>query len=324
MRRSNSFEDLMQKEEWTRVRGGMYGLLIGDALGVPYEFSAPSKIPEVHLIEMSPPIGFVRAHSSVPIGTWSDDGAQALVLMDSLIKRLPLDLKHFTDGLLDWYRTGFMTPDGQVFDVGNQTMHALENYSRNADPLTCSPSEDWNNGNGSLMRVLPCALVDTLTPEHVIVRARHQSVPTHIHLRSQLACALYALMAWQLVLGNNPVQALDYAQDTLEEFIHPTERAELTIVLDGRMAPSSGSGYVVDSLWSAIRCVLATADYESCIRKAISLGNDTDTTACIAGGLAGIFYGEQGIPDRWKNALRGSEIVEDLLQRLAAAELGSS
>lgn len=310
----------MQQDKWTRVRGGLYGLLIGDAMGVPYEFSPPSIIPELHLIEMCPPTGFARAHSSVPIGTWSDDGAQALVLLESLIKRVPLDLQHFTDGLLDWYKTGFMTPDGRVFDVGNQTRHALENYSRTANPFTCSPSEDWNNGNGALMRALPCALVETLTPEDVIVRARQQSVPTHIHLRSQLACALYALMAWQLVQGNDPVQSLDYAQDTLDEFVHPTERAELNILLDGRMDPSSGSGYVVDSLWSAIRSVLATSDYESCIRTAISFGNDTDTTACIAGGLAGIFYGERGSPDRWKRALRGKEMVEDILQRLAAVE----
>jgi len=313
----------MQQDRWERIRGGLYGLLIGDALGVPYEFSSPANIPERHLIEMSPPSGFARAHRAVPAGTWSDDGAQALVLLDSLVTCSSLDLKHFSDGLLAWYQSGFMTPDGHVFDVGIQTMHALENYARNGDPLTCSPSDDWSNGNGSLMRTLPCAFVLTPTSTDIIARARQQSIPTHAHLRSQLACALYSLMAWQLVEGKTPIEALDYAQDTLEEAVHPTERFELGIVLDGRLEPSKGSGYVVDSLWSAIRCVLATSNYEDCLRNAISLGNDTDTTACIAGGLAGILYGEQGMPVRWKEALNGRSVVEDVLSRLAAGQNSS-
>ncbi len=305
--------------QWQRIRGGLYGLLVGDALGVPYEFSPPERIPDRHLIDMSPPGGFARAHAAVPIGTWSDDGAQALVLLDSLATSASLDLAHFTDGLLDWYRNGFMTPDGRVFDVGNQTAQALDNYARHGNPLTCSPSDDWSNGNGALMRALPCALFDAATPEQVIARARRQSMPTHIHLRSQLACALYALMAWRMVEGMGPVDALDDAQATLEAALAPGERAELYIVLDGRLDPSRGSGYVVDSLWSALRCVLATSDYESCVREAILLGNDTDTTACIAGGLAGILYGEPGIPARWQRALNGREIVEGVLGRLERA-----
>lgn len=311
----------MLRDRWGRIRGGLYGLLIGDALGVPYEFSSPAEIPEPHFIDMSAPSGFVRAHPSVPAGTWSDDGAQALVLLDSLVTCSSLDLKHFTDGLMAWYRKGFMTPDGHVFDVGNQTRQALENYARNGNPLTCSPSDDWNNGNGALMRTLPCAFLPASTATDVVARARQQSLPTHAHLRSQLACALYALMAWQMVEGISPVDALDYAQETLEKAVHPTERAELSILLDGRMEPSQGSGYVVDSLWSAIRCVLATSDYTNCVRNAISLGNDTDTTACIAGGLAGILYGEQGIPVRWREALNGRVIVESVLGRLAIGEL---
>lgn len=305
------------------MRGGLYGLLVGDALGVPYEFSPPAAIPARDLIEMVPPAGFARAHPTVPVGTWSDDGAQALVLLNSLVEDSSLNLKQFTEGLLTWYRAGFMTPDEQVFDVGIQTMHALENYARNGNPLTCSPSDEWNNGNGSLMRTLPCAFVFASSPTDVIARARHQSLPTHAHLRSQLSCALYSLMAWRMVDGDSPVDALDYAQEALEETVHQSERQELSILLDGRLEPSLGSGYVVDSLWSAIRCVLATSDYEDCVRSAIALGNDTDTTACIAGGLAGIFYGERGIPNRWRSALNGKVIVEDLLSRLARVQAES-
>jgi ADP-ribosyl-[dinitrogen reductase] hydrolase len=268
---------------------------------------------------MSPPVEFSRAHRLVPPGTWSDDGAQALVLLHSLIEFGSLDLASFANGLLDWYRTGFMTPDGNVFDIGIQTRSALDSFAHTGNPLTCSPVDDWSNGNGSLMRTLPCALVGASTPAEVVARARQQGLPTHAHLRSQLACAFYSLMAWRMVEGEGPVDALDFAQAYLENTLDPSERAEFVVVLDGRLEPSRGSGYVVDSLWSAIRCVLATSDYETCVRNAIALGNDTDTTACIAGGLAGILYGEEGIPHRWKHALKGRDIVEHVLGRLPLA-----
>ena len=221
---------------------------------------------------------------------------------------------------MDWCRNGAMTPDGRVFDIGIQTRQALEHFARYGNPLTCGPNQERSNGNGSLMRTLPCAFIGMSNPADVIARARRQSLPTHAHPRSQLACALYALMAWQMVEGRTPIEALDYAQDTLQQGDDPGEQAELGLILDGRLDRSQGSGYVVDSLWSAIRCVLATDNYEDCVREAIALGNDTDTTACIAGGLAGVLYGEQGIPARWRHALKGRSIVEDVLARLASSE----
>jgi ADP-ribosyl-[dinitrogen reductase] hydrolase len=85
------------------------------------------------------------------------------------------------------------------------------------------------------------------------------------------------------------------------------------LTLGARVEPPRGSGYVVDSLWSAIDCLLTTTDYEACVRRAIMLGNDTDTTACIAGGLAGLLYGYEAIPSRWIEILKGKGIVERVL-----------
>jgi ADP-ribosyl-[dinitrogen reductase] hydrolase len=101
-----------------RIRGALYGLLVGDALGVPYEFHDPEDIPPEHAIEMEPPAGFRRAHRGVPPGTWSDDGAQALTLLESLTRNGALKLDDFALQLLAWHETGRMTPDGKVFDVG--------------------------------------------------------------------------------------------------------------------------------------------------------------------------------------------------------------
>jgi len=304
----------MKKE--SRVRGAVYGLLVGDALGVPYEFSRPEDVPSLDLIEMTPPLGFSRAHKGTPVGTWSDDGAQALVLLQCLLDDPEFDITGFGAKLVAWYQDGYMTPDGRVFDVGFQTRRGLLNIVDGMSPAQSGPNEAQNNGNGGLMRVMPAVLVPFDDNAQLIDRARRQGLPTHGHVRSQLTCALYVLVAKGLLEGESAANALWSAIDTLKEMTPVAEQSELTIVLDGQLEPSRGSGYVVDAFWSAMRCVLSTDSYEGCVRAAIALGHDTDTTACIAGGLAGARYGEEGIPPRWRLELRGKAIVEGLLARL--------
>ena len=299
-----------------RIRGAVYGLLVGDALGVPYEFSRPAEVPKAELIEMTPPLGFDRAHRGTPAGTWSDDGAQALLLLESLLDNPQLDLQQFGKRLLNWFETGYMTPDGRVFDVGMQTRIGLAVFGRGTPADASGPCEVSDNGNGALMRVMPCALVPAQSLQELVTRARRQGLPTHGHLRSQLICALYTLTAHHLLAGQGISDALWQAIDDLKALATDYEQDELRIVLDGQLEPSQGSGYVLDSFWSAVRCVQATDSYEACVRAAIALGRDTDTTACIAGGLAGALYGEQGIPQRWRDALKGKDIVEGLLARL--------
>jgi len=139
-----------------RVAGGLVGLLVGDALGVPYEFKEPKALPPASLIEYEPPAGFLRSHARVPPGTWSDDGAQALVLLDTLLVRGYVDLAHFSRGLVRWESEGFYAVDGKVFDIGIQTSRAIARLKAGGDPATSGPNSERDNGNGSLMRVLAC------------------------------------------------------------------------------------------------------------------------------------------------------------------------
>ncbi|MFL5446323.1 MAG: ADP-ribosylglycohydrolase family protein, partial [Myxococcales bacterium] len=100
-----------------RMEGGILGLLVGDALGVPYEFHGPTEIPASDDIEMDPPPDFRRSHAGTPPGTWSDDGAQALALLASLLERGRLDLDDFAARLLAWFERGEYAVDDRVFDV---------------------------------------------------------------------------------------------------------------------------------------------------------------------------------------------------------------
>ncbi|QIE22984.1 ADP-ribosylglycohydrolase [Caballeronia sp. SBC2] len=303
-------------ERSERIRGGLYGLLVGDALGVPYEFHDATEIPDEHEIEMAPPRRFPRAHSGVPIGTWSDDGAQALCLLDSLNRDSSLNLADFAGQLLAWYETGHMTPDGKMFDVGIQTRRALDALRRGADATKSGPNGERDNGNGALMRCLPVVFAPKPL-DAVIGMAMRQGIVTHAHIRSQLSCALYAVAGAGILDGLPAMEAVGRAESEVHRRFGETEHGdEARLVLGARAEPSRGSGYVVDSLWSAIDCLLTTNSYEACVRRAVMLGNDTDTTACIAGGLAGLLYGYENIPERWREVLKGKELVENVLAKL--------
>jgi ADP-ribosylglycohydrolase len=301
----------------SRVRGGLYGLLVGDALGVPYEFHDRGAIPTAVEIEMTPPAGFQRAHAGTPPGTWSDDGAQALVLLDSLLACERLDLDHLAAGLVKWHDDGFMAVDGRVFDVGVQTAKALRSIAHGTPSHMAGPADVSNNGNGSLMRLLPLVLWHRGSHEELVDDARRQSLPTHRHIRSQVCCALYAL--WGRLVMEGEQRAWDVAVAMLRGMYDEDteERAELEFNIrpdvEGR---GRGSGYVVDSLRSARDIVALGLDYEHSVRAAIALGDDTDTTACVTGGIVGLRDGVETIPGRWMEALRGREVVEELLGRV--------
>lgn len=299
-----------------RIRGGIVGLLVGDALGVPYEFHPKQEIPQIEEIEFEPPDWFHRAHSGVPIGTYSDDGAQALCLLASLLDCGKFNVDDFAKGLVDWLKNGFMAIDGIVFDIGIQTQRAILNLRKGFLPLTAGPSEESKNGNGSLMRILPLALWHQGSDLKLIADAFDQSAVTHGHLRSKLCCALYCLWARRILQNiENPWNS---AVEKMREIF--TDGTIERIEFEEKIRPDdlfevNGSGYVLDSLFSA-KWANARPNFEETVKAAISLGNDTDTTACIAGGIAGLKFGLSGIPQRWRDNLRGKEIYEPLLDKL--------
>jgi ADP-ribosyl-[dinitrogen reductase] hydrolase len=299
-----------------KIIGGILGLLIGDALGVPYEFHERQSIPSLAEIEFEPPDYFRRSHASVPVGTWSDDGSQALILLDSLLECGKFDANHFAKGLLAWYENGFMAVGGKVFDVGIQTSKAILEIGKGVEPLLAGGRDEYSNGNGSLMRVLPLALWHKGSDLELIADAFDQSAVTHGHLRSQLCCALYCLWTRNLI---------DEIEKPWETAIAKMRQIFTENTIEGRefefyIRPeadheTNGSGYVVDSLFSA-KWAMNSGSYEQVVKSAISLGRDTDTTACIAGGLAGVRDGVDAIPIRWRENLRGMEICEPLLEKL--------
>lgn len=304
-----------------RLAGAVWGHLVGDAIGVPYEFLPPGQIHEVVF-------GASGTHRQPP-GTWSDDGSLMLALLDSLLRERAADEPRFepTDQaarFLRWADHGAYTPDGEgKFDIGNTTSAAFDRLRSGTAAERAGGTDARSNGNGSLMRILPLALVERDVSDEVLVEhARRSSSITHGHPIDQTACALYVLVARRLLLGSAPAAALTDAITTLrridasgDEPGHPLAALD---VIEG-WTERSGRGYVVDSLWSAWDAFVGAASHAETIERAVRYGNDTDTTAAIAGGLAGAFWGIEGIPPDWLAGMRGREVIDPLVDRLVGA-----
>lgn len=302
-----------------RILGGLWGLLIGDALGVPYEFKQASELPPAEQIDFDPPPDFPRTYPSLPSGTWSDDGAQALALLDSLITCNRMDVDDFATRLIAWVERGEYAVDQHVFDIGKQTSLALDAIQQHGvPPAKAGLIRPEGKGNGSLMRVLPLALWHRGTDADLVHDAHQQSMVTHGHATNQACCALYCLWARRLLQGLPHEEAYTDAVKALRDLYKNQPAYEQA--LEWEIRPDSepfsdGSGYVVASLHAA-RLALKHETYVGAVKAAIRLGQDTDTNAAITGGLAGLRDGIQSIPTDWRTQLRGQEWVNPLLKKL--------
>ena len=296
-----------------RLAGAVWGHLVGDAIGVPYEFQAPEQISTVDMTGGG-------SHGQPP-GTWSDDGALMLALLDSLLS-VGFDPEDQGRRAVAWAVSRAYTPDGdQLFDIGLTTRNSLRRFGEGTPAVESGGRGERDNGNGSLMRVLPVALFDAGADDLTLVaRAHAASRLTHAHPRSQVTCATYVLAARQLLNGESRrAAALQRAHDVLRVAYADADDgapflAELE-ALDG-WRRRTGAGYVFDSFWSAWDAFASGDSYRSTMERAVRYGHDTDTTACIAGGLAGLYWGAGGIPAEWLDAMRGRDIVDPLVRRL--------
>jgi ADP-ribosylglycohydrolase len=314
--------------DYDRALAGLLGALIGDAVGVPFEFKSPAFIPLAAQIEMIMPASFQKTYGHIPYGCCSDDGAQLLCLLESLFEHPVFNADHFATQLIRWFRQGHHQSGGSVFDCGIATRHAIERLENGVAPLLAGGLDERSNGNGALMRTLPVAILVNDFSLRIEI-ALNQSRVTHGHPISQVCCALYVSIARELL--NCPGQpllklTLEQSELLLSHFKttgHTEHLAALNLIMrypDNEFC--RGSGYVVDSFWSAINCVASASDYITAVRAAVVLGNDTDTTACIAGGLAGLQVGLDepiGIPTRWLKQLKLQTESRTLIQRLATA-----
>ncbi len=306
-----------------KVEAALLGLAVGDALGVPVEFKNRNYLCNQPVTGL---IGY-GTHNQPP-GTWSDDSSLAFCLADSLCTGYDLDdvARHF----IDWYQNGYWTPHGEVFDIGNTTREAIGRLINGEWPTLAGGFDEEDNGNGSLMRILPLLFhVHNQPVEERYRLTREVSSMTHGHLRSVLACFIYLEFARQLLDGNDKHQAYKNMIKEVNAFLedkpfNPSEIYKFTRILSGTLAEKTepeiqSSGYVLHTLEASLWCLLTEDTYAGAVLKAVNLGEDTDTTGAVTGSLAGLLYGTAGIPSAWLDGLVRREDIEHLARRLAAA-----
>lgn len=304
------------------IESGLFGLAVGDAVGVPVEFKSRTYLKENPVTEM---FGFGTHHQ--PPGTWSDDSSLAFCLAESLSKEY--DLFDIARNFVKWYSAELWTPHGRVFDIGIATTHAIHNIAKGHQPELCGGFYEEDNGNGSLMRILPLVfyLQKENNPEFIYQKVKAVSSITHAHFRSVFACFIYVMYCLEILKDKDKFEAYKEMQNTVSVFLEDKKFNSTEIQLFDRILKNDisiysenqiySSGYVLHSLEASLWCFLNSDSYEETILKAVNLGEDTDTTGAIAGGLAGIYYGIENIPKKWIENLVRTNDIKDLAERLS-------
>ncbi len=307
------------------IKAVILGHAVGDALGVPVEFWSREEIDLLPVMGMR---GF--GTFPVPAGAWSDDTSMTLCALDALGSG-SIDYDLIMSNFAKWYYRGEYTPTGMTFDMGRTCSAAIERYVSGTPAGECGLSGEYDNGNGSLMRMLPFALMMHYCTEYAQRDPREKlavihsaSALTHAHERAQIGCGIYSLVLWELLC--DPCKAsigrgLDTARliyGDRKEFgaysrIFDEGFAELP------MEEIRSSGYVVDTLEAALWCLLRADRYDWCVLRAVNLGEDTDTVAAVAGGLAGAMFGLKAVQDSLADRLLRRDYIESLCDKAAEA-----
>lgn len=306
------------------IRSVMMGHAVGDALGVPFEFS------DREVLAASPATDMVGYKCySVPAGTWSDDTSMSLATLD-VLSGGRIDYEKIMQNFADWLFHDRYTATDETFDVGLTCQFSIINYRNHCytEIFECGLDEEEANGNGSLMRIHPISLYLYYTKENRVdhMDAVHKiSSLTHAHQRSKIACGIYSFVLWE-ILDHPTKESVRIGLEKAREYYGSDSELQYYERLLERIAkaPSSvapedirSSGYVVDTIEAAIWCLLTTDTYKSCVLKAVNLGGDTDTIAAIAGGLAGALYGYDDIPEEWRDAIGKREYIKQMCKTAA-------
>ena len=297
----------------TLMKNILLGMAVGDAFGVPYEFLSREEAGPRVTEDME---GW-GTHNQPP-GTWSDDTSLALCTADAMVNGY--NLTKVAQNFVKWLDESFWTPHGTAFDIGGTTREAINRLRSGADPVMAGGQEEMDNGNGSLMRILPILWYFEQQGHYDVRTVAELSSVTHGHPRSMTACVTLVRFA-QLVLYHGKEKAYDiFRKEVRDNLFTQDDQAEHFSRLPNlEELPESeiqSDGYVIHTLEASIWCLLNTSNYKEAVLKAVRLGGDTDTTACVTGGLAGIAYGWQSIPGDWLEPLARKGDIMALCDRL--------
>jgi len=271
----------------------IYAALMGDALGVPFEFKSPVGIVDEYIEHPLSIPSTYKSYRTVPVGTISDDGSQILMVYNCIKNNLDINSE-----LINWYNGKYWT-NNVKFDCGNQTGGAIRHIQR------YGTVKDMPNGsgNGSLMRILPVAFIDSY--DKIEEWSKYYSYPTHNSEDSLMACEFYCklvhlLFKNKLLIGDNNVDMFlkvwNHVEKEMNWDITPKDNEEI-----------AGSGYVIDSLKLVYRHVMTSESFKDAVVASIKHGFDVDTNTSILAPVASLVFGLKDYPEEWDTMMRVNE-----------------
>ena len=268
-------------EKNDRIRGMLWGLIVGDCIGSPVQFMNMDSFPKV--TEMIP-----CRHFNTPAGYWTDDGAMALCIMKSVVSCKRYELEDIADCFISWYDEGFCSSLDYSFDVGTATVMGINGLKRNQ---LRNGFED-SQGNGSIMRFAPSLLLDNGDNRiiHEVSDLTHDSckVRETIDLMAEI-CRTH------LSGGKTEHKSEFFCREKV-----------------------NNSGWAVSTLQAALWAFHTTDNFEEALIAAVNLGGDADTIGSVCGQIAGAYYGCSAIPERWLAVIKDREKLDKLINDFIA------
>ncbi len=269
-----------------RIRGAIFGHLIGDAVGTQY-LKRPSPNPSA------------STTSQLLARSYSYPGAMTLCTMASINDSGNVDLDDIAHKTYEWYLGSYLSPPATT-DSRITISKSIRLYAGSMPPDRCG-SRTLPADNTALIRTLPIALWNlTESNEKLIQQAHLASSFTNNQIESKVLCSLYCLAIKRILLeetGEKISLELEkyYDENGMKDAIKVIKRIKSESEIQG-------TNEVLDSFKSSWKIFNnSNSDYETVITEAIKLQNDCNTTACIAGSLSGAYLGENEIPQRWLN-----------------------
>ena len=301
-------------------KSGIIGLAIGDAMGVPLEFCVREKLMQHPTTQM---LGY--GSHDVPKGSWSDDSSMTLATIDAIIKDGCINYNTIATNFLEWMKNAKYTPTDTVFDIGRTCLRAIAKFESNQEIAEkCGGTSEMDNGNGSMMRILPLTYYcfsKNMNEKEIYEIVKNVSSITHGHEISIMGCFIYVMYGIELLSNKNLTQAYEeikkikYNTYFSEKTIDRYERILKKNIKKYSLDEIKSTGFIVDTLEATLWILLNTNSYNQSIIGAINLGNDTDTVGACVGGLAGIYYGLENINKTWQSELLKYDYIVELCDK---------
>lgn len=298
-----------------RVKEGIIGCAIGDALGLSAKGQKREYLLDHPVLKMLPSI-----RKNIQKGSWSDCTSLMIATTVAITKR-DINYDYIAENCVSWFTSNKYCSVGEAFGIGSTTLNALLEFTkREKVAYECGLSDFNNNGNSALKMVIPLAYYFTAkkaSKDEVYDTIRKVCSITHKHDISICACYIYVHYLMLILNGNNKFAAykklktMDYSyfsNSTLEYF----SRILIGNLFELDIDEINSSSFVVDTLESVIWCFMQSENYKDCILACANIGDDTSAIGGLTGTIAGIYYGTNKIPSSWVELLKKVDYLTEI------------